>query len=121
MMTTELYFALGGAGLGTLAASLRRDGWLDAVRLFPLLFISALFAWLFCALIWPVIPGIWAQGHYNEAIGGMVAALLPALVGGLVDPEAPFHDQARGLAWLGCGFVLFCFIGWPMLLRIALA
>lgn len=107
-----LIFAISGAGAGFAWAAHRWD-WQAAWDLAPAICASALLSWCFAWLIWPVLPEIWARGFYHEAVGGFVASLLPALVGGLVDPDAPRFKQAQQTAVLGSAFVLGCFIGVP--------
>jgi hypothetical protein len=118
MYSTALTLALGGGAFGTGLAATRMGGLRDAFRLAPAIAASTLLAYLFGGLIFPVLPAIWAAGHYNEAIGGGVAALLPALVGALVDPDAPVYQQAREIAWVGCIFVGLCFIGYPFFINL---
>jgi hypothetical protein len=117
-MDSALALPLLGAGAGLALASARQQGLRDAVRLAPAILASCLLTWLFAGLIFPVLPVVWQAGAYHEAIGGGVAALLPALVGALLDPDAPVFAQARALAWLGCAFVTLCFLGYPFLINL---
>lgn len=117
-MDSALGWIAGGVAVGSAMAAQRRDGWRDVLRLFPALFIGASMAWLWAWLIWPVLPLVWQAGARHEAVGGFVASLLPVLVGGLADPDAPFQRQCHDLAWLGCAFVGACFIGYPFVINL---
>jgi hypothetical protein len=116
MGSAALLVAAGGLGGFALAA--RRWDLRAAFDLAPAILASAILSYLFAGLIWPVLPIVWQAGAYHEAIGGFVASLLPGLVGGLVDPDAPRYKQAQQTAFLGCAFVGFCFIGWPILVGV---
>jgi hypothetical protein len=116
---SALPFIASGAALGFIIAVRRQGATLGTtVRLLPALCASALLACCFAWLIWPVLPLVWQAKAYHEAVGGFVASLLPALVGGLADPYAPAFQQFRVTAWIGCAFVGLCFVGYPFLVNL---
>lgn len=116
MMQTLVFVGIGTAT----GAGLAWWRW-DAQAIFdtlPCVLASALLAWCFAWLIWPVLPAVWSAGHYREAAGSFVASLLPALVGLLVDPNKGHFEQARLVGFVGCALVGFCFIGYPFLVNL---